>query len=108
MSETWSGTPAISGISKSQRRLAALLADVIPGAATIRVHFQNPSRTWPHPHAHDTAGGLVPPTRTQANTAARWNMRAHPNAAPWGEVHEFHRASARLASAALTVVDRRR
>ncbi|MDF3291909.1 transcriptional regulator [Streptomyces silvisoli] len=105
MSETWSETRAITGSNERQRRLAALFADMTPGAAAIRIHFRNPSWTWLHPQAraYDAAGWLQPLTRTQAITAARWPLRARPNAALWGGGHEFA-----LTSAALTCVDRRR
>ncbi|SFC59132.1 hypothetical protein [Streptomyces aidingensis] len=92
------------------RRLAASLADMIPGAARIRVHFQHPQHTWPHPcaRAYDAAGRPIRLTRTQAVTAARWVMRAHPDAALAGEVHDFDLASARLTSAALPAAGRER
>ena len=45
-----------------ERRLAAQLADMIPGAATLRVSLTDPTQIWPHPHvvakdAVGTAGG---------------------------------------------------
>ncbi|MGW7523009.1 hypothetical protein [Streptomyces sp. NPDC054783] len=67
-------------IGSRQRRLAALLADMVPGARTIRVSQREPDRTWPSPYAraYDAQGSLVALNRAKGLTAARWVMRAHP------------------------------
>jgi len=91
-----SGTPACPDTDR-QQRLAAQLADMIPGAATIRVSLTDPTRTWPHPHAiaKDVAGKPVELSRTTASAAARWVLRVWPEA-DWTWPHTFDLTEATL------------
>jgi hypothetical protein len=109
MSEHRSGSQKLREVDDQQRRLAALLADMVPGAVTFRVTLQDPTKVWPAPHAraYDAAGGLLTLTRTQAVTAARWIIRTHPETA-WGDVYDFGLATARLTRAALAAAGRGR
>ncbi|QHY98893.1 hypothetical protein SSPS47_27685 [Streptomyces sp. S4.7] len=88
-----SGTPACPDTDR-QRRLAAQLADMIPGAATVRVSLNDPKEAWPHPHAivKDEPLELGP---TTARVAARWILRAWPEA-DWTRPHTFDVAAATL------------
>ncbi|WP_432180531.1 hypothetical protein [Streptomyces sp. NBC_00063] len=63
-------------------RLTHRLAEMIPGARTIRVTLQAPARTWPSPYAtaYDAAGRRLTLNQAQARTAARWIIRACPEA----------------------------
>ncbi|WP_328912491.1 MULTISPECIES: transcriptional regulator [unclassified Streptomyces] len=90
------GSPACPDADRAHR-LAAQLADMIPGAATIRVGLTDPARTWPHPHAvaKDGAGRPVELSRTTARIAARWIMRVWPEA-DWTRPHAFDLATATL------------
>ncbi|MFF4453776.1 transcriptional regulator [Streptomyces goshikiensis] len=76
-----SGTPACPDTSR-QVRLAAQLADMIPGAATIRVSLTDPKRKWPHLHAivRDEAGKTMEMGRPTLRVAARWILRVWPEA----------------------------
>jgi hypothetical protein len=78
-------------------RLAAQLADMIPGAATIRVSICNPTQTWPHPHAtaKDADGTRIELSRTTVTTAARWIRRVWPEA-DWTRPHTFDLTTATL------------
>ncbi|WP_405589735.1 transcriptional regulator [Streptomyces sp. NBC_01190] len=78
-------------------RLAAQLADMIPGVATLRVSLTGPTQTWPHPHAvaKDRAGQPVELSRATAKIAARWILRVWPEA-DWTRPHIFDVASATL------------
>jgi hypothetical protein len=91
-----SGTPACPDTDR-QHRLAAQLADMIPGAATIRVSLADPAQTWPHPHsiAKGEAGESVELSRTTARVAARWIMRVWPDV-NWARPHTFDLATATL------------
>ncbi|WP_399094075.1 transcriptional regulator [Streptomyces sp. BBFR2] len=94
------GSPACPDAAR-QKRLAVQLADMIPGAATVRVSFNDPSHSWPHSHAiaKDTAGETIDLNRTTAKVAARWILRAWPDLdRSW--VYTFD-----LATAALTAGD---
>jgi hypothetical protein len=73
-----------------QRRLAALLAGMMPGACIIRVSQHQPGRTWPSPYsrAYDERGQLMPLNRTQRVAVARWVIRAHPEV-DWEEAHDL-------------------
>ncbi|MFE0256876.1 hypothetical protein [Streptomyces sp. NPDC059010] len=73
-----------------QDRLAALLADMVPGARVIRVSQHQPSQTWPSPYtrAYDERGQPIPLNRTQRGATARWVIRAFPEA-NWGEAHDL-------------------
>ncbi|MFB8086904.1 transcriptional regulator [Streptomyces sp. NPDC055992] len=94
------GIPACPDTDR-QHRLAAQLADMIPGVATIRVSLTNPQETWPHLHAvvHDEAGMTMELNRTTARIAARWILRVWPEA-DWTRPHTL-----RLADATLTRSD---
>ncbi|MEU1906559.1 hypothetical protein [Streptomyces hygroscopicus] len=97
-----SGHVAENGEAVRHRRLADLLADMVPGAATFRVALRAPSRAWPHPHAraYDAEGEQLTLNRTQAVTAARWIIRTHPEVI-WGDTYDFDLAAARLQRAAM-------
>lgn len=96
MLATPSGTPACPDADR-KHRLAAQLADMIPGAATIRVSLTDPKQTWPHLHAivKDEAGKTMEPSRTTARVAARWILRVWPEV-DWPRPHTFHLADATL------------
>ncbi|WP_149827166.1 transcriptional regulator [Streptomyces tailanensis] len=91
------------------RRLADLLADMIPGAATLRVTLHDPTQAWPHPHAraYNTAGKPIPLNRTQVVIIARWIIRTYPDV-PWGDVYDFDVATARLTRAVVAATGRGR
>ncbi|MDX3775945.1 transcriptional regulator [Streptomyces europaeiscabiei] len=96
MLATPSGTLACPDEAR-QHRLAAQLADMIPGAATIRVSLTDPKQTWPHPHgiAKDAAGETIELSRTTARVAARWVLRVWPDA-DWTRPHTFDLTAATL------------
>ena len=96
MFATPSETPACPDTER-QHRLAAQLADMIPGAATIRVSLNDPDHTWPpiHAVAKDGSGKTIELGRTTARTAGRWIMRAWPNA-DWEQPHTFDLTSVTL------------
>ncbi|WP_432198955.1 hypothetical protein [Streptomyces sp. bgisy027] len=73
-----------------QIRLAALLADMVPGARVIRVSQHQPSQTWPSPYsrAYDRRGQPIPLNRPQCVAAARWVIRAFPEA-DWDEAYDL-------------------
>lgn len=101
-----SGTPACPDTDR-QRRLAAQLADMIPGAATIRISLKDPRHAWPHPYAvvKDAAGETVELGRTTARVAARWILRVWPEA-DWTRPHTFDIAEATLTRSDLVVAGR--
>ncbi|KMS74408.1 hypothetical protein ACM01_14040 [Streptomyces viridochromogenes] len=70
--------------------MAVLLADMVPGARIVRVSQHQPSQTWPSPYsrAYDEQGHLIPLNRAQRVTAARWVIRAYPEA-NWDEAHDL-------------------
>ncbi|MGW2169228.1 transcriptional regulator [Streptomyces sp. NPDC001705] len=80
-----------------QQRLAAQLADMIPGVATIHASLNDPRQSWPHPHliAKDSAGQTIDLNRTTARVAARWILRVWP-ALDWNRPHTFDLATATL------------
>ncbi|WJY50108.1 hypothetical protein QRN89_09920 [Streptomyces chengbuensis] len=94
-----------------RRRLATLLADMVPGARTIRVSQREPERTWPSPHtrAYDEQGRPVALNRAQGLTAARWVMRTHPDV-NWNEAYDLDLTNGvlRPAAEAYAVADGRR
>uniref|UniRef100_A0AAU2VM75 Transcriptional regulator n=1 Tax=Streptomyces sp. NBC_00008 TaxID=2903610 RepID=A0AAU2VM75_9ACTN len=102
-----SGTPACR--DDDRRRLAAQLADMIPGAATIRVSLNDPKEAWPHPHAivKDAAGETLELGRTTARVAARWILRAWPET-DWTRPHTFDLAFATLTRSDLIAAGRGR
>lgn len=103
-----SGIPACPDTDR-QNRLAAHLADMIPGAATLRVSLTDPTQTWPHPHAvaKDVAGNPVELSRTTAKIAARWILRVWPEA-DWRRPHTFDLVTATLTRSDLTAAGRGR
>lgn len=98
MPESWAGRALDAQPAKTadptagtrQRRLTVLLADMVPGAHTIRVSQHQPSKTWPSPYtrAYDEQGHLIPLNRAQRVTTARWMIRAYPEA-DWDEAHDL-------------------
>ncbi|KND38293.1 hypothetical protein [Streptomyces acidiscabies] len=101
MLATPSETPACPKSADRQRRLALQLADMIPGAATLRVNLQDPKMAWPTPHARawDAAGQTIDLSRTTAQVAARWVLRVWPNV-DWSVAHTLDLTAATLTSAA--------
>ncbi|MEU4200819.1 hypothetical protein AB0F64_12815 [Streptomyces sp. NPDC026294] len=88
-------SPARAG--SRHERLAELLADMLPGARTIRVSQCEPDRSWPSPYAraYDERGRLLALNRAQRLTAARWIIRASPEL-DWDEPHDLDLASGAL------------
>lgn len=84
-------------------RLTRCLAEMIPGARTIRVTLQAPARTWPSPYAtaYDAAGRQLTLNPSQARTAARWIIRACPEA-EWRHEQVLDLASGSITNAAAT------
>ncbi|MFE9597155.1 transcriptional regulator [Streptomyces hokutonensis] len=103
---TPSGTSACPDPDRPHR-LAAQLADMIPGAATIRVSLSDPKETWPHPHVivKDEAGQTIQLGRIAARAAARWILRVWPEA-DWPRPHTFDLTDATLTRSDL-LTDRR-
>ncbi|WP_328509598.1 transcriptional regulator [Streptomyces mirabilis] len=103
-----SGTLACPDTAR-QHRLAAQLADMIPGAATIRVSLTDPKEAWPHPHtiAKDAAGEAIELNRTTARVVARWVLRVWPDA-DWSRPHIFDLAAATLTRSDLGTAGRGR
>ncbi|QIY53437.1 transcriptional regulator [Streptomyces sp. RPA4-5] len=101
-----SGTPACPEDDR-QHRLAAQLAHMIPGSATIRVSLNDPQQSWPHPHAiiKDEAGEMLKLGRNTARVAARWILRVWPEA-DWTRSHVFDLADATLTRSDAVVADR--
>lgn len=108
MLATPSGIPACPDIDL-QHRLAAQLADMIIGAAIIRVSLTNPQEAWPHLHAvvHDDAGKTMELNRTTARVAARWILRVWPEV-DWTRPHSLRLADATLTRSDLIDSDRSR
>ncbi|SHL18268.1 transcriptional regulator [Actinacidiphila paucisporea] len=92
-----------------RQRLATLLADMIPGAATLRVSLTDPAQVWPHPHAvaKDATGQRLELSRTTSKIAARWIMRVWPHA-DWSEPHTLDLATATLTRSDLVAAGRGR
>ncbi|MFE7312853.1 hypothetical protein ACFU7T_07055 [Streptomyces sp. NPDC057555] len=84
-----------------RHRLAALLADMVPGARTVRVSQQQPGQNWPSPYAraYDVQGQLIALNRAQRVTVARWVIRAHPYV-PWDETYDLDLATSTLRATA--------
>ncbi|MEU6664059.1 transcriptional regulator [Streptomyces sp. NPDC046821] len=89
MLATPSGTPACPDTGR-RHRLAAQLADMIPGAATIRVSLTDPKQTWPHLRVivKGEAGKTIALSRTTAMVAGRWILRVWPEV-DWTRPHTF-------------------
>ncbi|MBT3161451.1 transcriptional regulator [Streptomyces sp. CHA1] len=83
--------------TEQRRHLAVQLSEMIPGAATVRVSFNDPNQTWPHLHAavKDGAGKPLEVGRTTSRVAARWILRVWPEA-DWRSPHIFDLAEATL------------
>lgn len=96
MPATRSGSPACPDKDR-QRRLAARLADLLPGAATVQVTLTDPQAVWPHPHAvaRRATGRPVELSRTASTTVARWIQRVWPDA-DWTQAHVLDLATATL------------
>lgn len=109
MPEHRSGSRSVAEPDDRHRRLADLLADMIPGAAIFRVTLHDPTQAWPHPHAraYDTEGKPIPLNRTLVITAARWIIRTYPEV-PWGDVYDFDLGTARLRRAVVVAAGRGR
>ncbi|QHC21394.1 transcriptional regulator [Streptomyces sp. GS7] len=92
-----------------QHRLAAQLADMIPGAATILVSLNDPTQAWPYPHAivKDEAGDTIELNRTTARVAARWILRVWPEV-DWTRPHTFDLVAATLTRSDLAAAVRGR
>ncbi|WP_181138412.1 ABC transporter ATP-binding protein [Streptomyces sp. Ru73] len=90
-----SASPARAG--SRHERLAELLADMVPGARTIRVSQCEPDRSWPslYARAYDERGRPLSLNRAQRLTAARWVIRASPEL-DWDEPHDLDLASGAL------------
>ncbi|MGW6558501.1 transcriptional regulator [Streptomyces hydrogenans] len=90
-----------------QHRLAVQLADMIPGAATIRVSLNDPRQRWPHLHAivKDEAGKVMEPSRTTLRVAARWILRVWPEA-DWAQPHVLDLADVTLIRSDLVAAGR--
>ncbi|WP_262371491.1 hypothetical protein [Streptomyces sp. WAC01526] len=84
-----------------QHRLAALIADMVPGARALRVSQREPGRSWPSPYAraYDAQGQHVALNRAQGMTAARWVIRAHPEVI-WDEAYDLDLTTGALRPAA--------
>ncbi|MFF2142178.1 transcriptional regulator [Kitasatospora sp. NPDC058190] len=82
----------------SQQRLGVQLADMIPGAVTIRVSLTDPRHQWPHPYtvALDAHGEQLKLSRNTTKTAARWVLRTWPEA-DWTRPHILDLATGQLA-----------
>ncbi|MER8036122.1 transcriptional regulator [Streptomyces hydrogenans] len=102
------GTPACPDTDR-QHRLAAQLAYMIPGAATIWVSLNDPRQRWPHLHTivKDEAGTVIESNRTALTIAARWILRVWPEA-EWPRPHVFDLATASLTRSDLVAAGRGR
>ncbi|MFC9462349.1 hypothetical protein [Streptomyces sp. NPDC056983] len=83
-----------------RNRLTRCLAEIIPDARTIQVTLHAPARTWPSPYAtaYDAAGRRLALNQAQARTAARWIIRACPEA-EWHHEHVLDLASGSITNA---------
>ncbi|MFJ8442818.1 transcriptional regulator [Kitasatospora griseola] len=88
--------------SASQQRLGVQVADMIPGAVTIRVSLADPSRQWPHPYtvALDERGERIPLSRNTIKIAARWVLRTWPEE-DWTRPHSLDLTTGQLYVAAV-------
>ncbi|MFE3518937.1 transcriptional regulator [Streptomyces sp. NPDC059166] len=92
-----------------QHRLADRLADMMPGAATIRVSLVDAGQAWPHPHiiVKDEAGETLQMGRVAVRGTARRIMRVCPDAY-LRRPHTLKAAYAALIRSDLTAVGRSR
>ncbi|MEE1825346.1 transcriptional regulator [Streptomyces sp. BE20] len=81
-------------------RLAAKLADMVPGAAAVIVGFTDPATQWPHAYARatDAVGRPVRLSPVARRVVARWVLRAHP-AADWTRPHILDLTTGQLTAA---------
>ncbi|MES9501584.1 transcriptional regulator [Streptomyces albidoflavus] len=95
--------------TRRQHRLAAQLAEMIPGAATIRVSLTDPTQTWPHLHAvvKDEAGRTLELGRPTARGAESWILGVWPEV-DWMRPHTFCLADATLTPSDLVAAERGR
>lgn len=107
MQAATSGIPACP--DEVRRRLAMQIADMINGAATLRVSLTDPQHEWPHPHAlaKDAAGERIDLSRVTSEIAARWIMRVWPDA-DWTRPHTLDIAAATLTRSDLVAAGRGR
>lgn len=86
-----------SPVGGRRLRLARTLAEMLPGARTLRVTLRGPAQAWPSPHASasDGAGRRMPLSCPQARTAALWIIRACPEA-DWSQDRECDLKTGRL------------
>lgn len=91
------GTPTCHEPNEHQRRLAAQLADLIPGAATARIALTDPAQRWPSAccRVWNAAGEPIALSRTMSTVAARWVLRTWPEA-DWTRPHTLDLASVTL------------
>ncbi|MGX1760442.1 transcriptional regulator [Streptomyces lydicus] len=77
--------------------LATRLSAMLPGAVTVRVSLRDPRRGGPRIDASalDEHGKRVRVSSTQTQIAARWIIRAHPEAG-WQQSHAFNLRTAEL------------
>ena len=80
-----------------QQRLAAQLADMIPGAATIRVSLNGSRTARPHTYAlvRDVAGRPIELSPASRTSVARWIRRAWADA-DWTHAHVLDLITATL------------
>ena len=85
------------------------LADMIPGAATLRVSLTDPTRNWPHlgAIARDATGKRIELSRTTARVASRWVLRVWPEA-DWTCPHTLDLATTTLTRSDLVAAGRGR
>ncbi|WP_406220787.1 transcriptional regulator [Streptomyces decoyicus] len=77
--------------------LATRLSAMLPGVATVRVTLRDPRMGWPRidASAHDEHGKRVRVSHAQSQVAARWIIRAHPEAG-WQQSRAFNLRTAEL------------
>lgn len=95
-------TPAAARPGPRPEELARRLAAMMPRAAVLRITLQGPHKPWPHleVRARDAHDQPVRISRTQELVAARWIIRAHPDAG-WQTPRTFGLRTARLGGEAL-------
>lgn len=86
-----------------RQRLAALLADLVPQARTVRISPSTPHRSGPSgsARAYDVRGRPLPLTCAVRSAAARWVMRTYPEV-DWSEPHDLDPATGTLRATART------
>ncbi|MBC2902172.1 hypothetical protein H4N64_11225 [Streptomyces sp. PSKA01] len=86
--------------------MAALLADMVPGARTIRVSQRDPGHIWPSPYtrAYGAQGQLIRLNRARCLTVARWVIRAHPELS-WDGAYDLDLTTGVLRPAAEAYTD---